>query len=195
MPDTGRLAVDTPQFVPEGDPTSGYPCVAYNGTGAGLRAAAVRPVTPIYPKRDFRSWIELYLCTNLLRTGWDVRCFPEIEVWHCRASGSSRPASAYYGLRNYLWYVFKFYPWPLALTESLHHLGSRVRLTLQGQIPAPLLLRALRDGLCDLSDVHRVRTPVKADLIEYLHRVRRHGNWHGIAPEIIPFPGIDALIE
>jgi len=84
MSDTGKIAFDSPQFWPEGNLESGYPCVAYNGTGAGLRTEAIRNLMPIYPKYYFRSWIELYLCTRLLQTDWDVRCFPNIEVWHCR---------------------------------------------------------------------------------------------------------------
>jgi GT2 family glycosyltransferase len=191
MPDTGRIAMDSPQFIPDGDPICGYSAVAYNGTGAGLRAAAVKLVMPIYPNRHFRSWIELYLCTNLLRTGWEVRCFPEIEVWHCRPSLSSNPPAAYFGLRNYPWYVIKFYPGPLIPGELLHYLGSRFKLALQGQIPLRVLLRALRDCISDLPEALRSRTPIDKRLAARLRAVRQLGNWHKIAPEIIPFPGAE----
>jgi len=187
MRDTGKIAHDSPQFVPEGSLESGYPCVAYNGTGAGLRAAAVRKLMPIYRKNYFRSWIELYLCTNLLRAGWDVRHFPDIEVWHCRHSGSSIPCLSYHGLRNYYWYVLTFYPWPHWMTEVLHHFGSGIKLTLQGGIPVGLFLRSFKDALKGAPAVMDCRRPISPALLAHLGRVRRYGNWHGIAPAIVPY--------
>lgn len=185
--DTGKIAPDSPQFVPQGSLESGYPCVAYNGTGAGLRAAAVTPLIPIYPKPYFRSWIELYLCTRLLEAGWDVRCFPDIEIWHCRPSGCSDPPLAYYGLRNYLWYVLEFYPMPHLMFELLHYLGSRTKLMLQRKIAVDLYLRSFWDAIRDFTDAIGYRTPISPSLVAHLKWVRRHGNWHGIAPAVVPY--------
>lgn len=187
MQDTGRIAADSPQFAPDGDGVLGYPCAAYNGTGVGLRSAAVKPLVPIYPKYYFRTYIELYLCTRLLQAGWDVRIFPEIEVWHCRITGTSDPPLAYYGLRNYYWYVWALYPWPENLAETLHELGSRIKLTVQGRIPASLFLTALWDAIGDRADALAARQPVSRDIVKQLRRIRRHGNWLGIAPEIVSF--------
>lgn len=53
MRDSGRIAHDSPQFVPEGDSVMGYPAAAYNGTGAGLRASALLQ-TRLYPWHFFR---------------------------------------------------------------------------------------------------------------------------------------------
>lgn len=41
MRDTGRVAYDNPEYALDSDPSEGYPAAAYNGTGAGLRAAAL----------------------------------------------------------------------------------------------------------------------------------------------------------
>jgi GT2 family glycosyltransferase len=187
MQDTGRIAADSPQFAPDGDGALGYPCAAYNGTGVGLRSAAIKPLVPIYPKYYFRTYIELYLCTRLLQAGWDVRVFPEIEVWHCRATGTSDPPLAYYGLRNYYWYVWALYPWPETFTETLHELGSRIKLTVQGKVPVSLFFAALRDAISDLGDAIAARQPVSRDIVKQLRRIRRHGNWHGIVPEVVSF--------
>jgi GT2 family glycosyltransferase len=189
MQDTGRIAHDSPQFVPTGDSVAGHPCLAYNGTGAGLRAAAVRGLDSIYPRIYFRSWIELHLCTNLLRSGWQVRHFPEIEVWHCRPSGSSIPILSYYGLRNYYWYVGQFYPWPALTSEVIRHFGTGLKLVLGRKTPMRVFLRASRDALAAFPQVAAARTPVSAQLLGHLKWVRRHGNWHGIAPEVHQFTG------
>jgi len=184
MVDTGEIAHDSPQFVPEGNLKSGYPCAAYNGTGAGLRAAALKGFGPIYPKCFFRTWIELYLCTNLLRTGWDVRHFPDIEVWHSRPSGSSVPVLSYYGLRNYYWYVWRFYPWRDLVWETLRELGSRIKSGLAGRVPFRVLWKATQDAFLGAISAFRNRQPVSLETLEYLRRVRQHSNRHGIAPEV-----------
>jgi GT2 family glycosyltransferase len=187
MKDTGRIAHDSPQFVPEGSLESGYPCAAYNGTGAGLRATAVRGLMPVYPKPSFHSWIELHLCTRLLQDGWDVRHFPDIEVWHNRASGSGVPTLAYHGLCNYYWYVWQFYPWPHVLSETLHELSSRLKLAVQGQMPFRHYWHATRDAFLGSRAALTQRQPISKKTLAYLRRVRRHGNWHGIVPETVAF--------
>jgi GT2 family glycosyltransferase len=189
MLDTGKIAHDSPQFIPSGSLETGYPCVAYNGTGVGLRAAAIRPLMPIYPKIYFRSWIELYLCTNLYKAGWDVRLFPDIEVWHCRPSGSGPPVLSYFGLRNYYWYVLQFYPSPHWAGEILHHLSRGIKLTLLGQVRLSVFLQSMADALKGISKILAHREPISTDLLAYIRNVRRHGNWYGIAPSVVPYPG------
>jgi len=191
MQDTGRLAPDSPQFVPEGDAESGYPCAAYNGTGVGLRAAAIQELGIFYPKCYFLTYVELHLCTRLLEAGWEVRLFPDIEVWHCRPSGSSYPPFSYYGLRNYYWYVWQFYPWPQVLTETLHELGRCVKLTVQGRSPTVQSWKAARDALLGARSAFAQRQPISVNTLDYLRWVRRHSNWHGIAPEVVAFGEYD----
>jgi GT2 family glycosyltransferase len=185
MYDTGAIAHDSPQSAPLGSrPESGYPCAAYNGTGAGLRAEAVKNVMPIYPRAYFRSWVELYLCTNLLRSGWQVRHFPDIEVWHCRSSESSYPSLSYYGLRNYYWYILQFYPFPHWLTEALHHFASGTKSIFEGRIGLDLFLTATRDAMVGFSSILEARSPISHGLHNHLTGIRRYGNRHGIVPMI-----------
>jgi GT2 family glycosyltransferase len=186
MRDTGRIAHDSPQFVPEGSTDLGYPGVAFNGTGAGLRATALRDAGG-YPRHFSMIYIELHLCTKLLAAGWQLRHFPTIEVWHSRISSSSNPPLSYYGLRNYYWYVWQFYPWPHVLSETLHELGSHTKLVLRGQIPPAAFWRATRDAFLGARQVLTQRRPVSGATLKYMQWVRRHGNWHGIAPELVPF--------
>jgi GT2 family glycosyltransferase len=188
MRDTGRLAGDSPQFAAEADGPDGYPGVAFNGTGAGLRAAALNEVG-LYPVPFNITFLELHLCTRLLDAAWQVRHFPEIEVWHSRPSGSSMPPLSYHGLRNYYWYVWQLYPWPQVVGETLHHLGSTARLVGRKDLPAGRCLRVTFDALRGAGQSFRGRRPISTQTLRYMRRVRRHGNWHHIAPEVVPFPG------
>lgn len=187
MQDTGRLAQDSPQFAPEGDADSGYLSPAYNGTGAGLRAAAIQEVGALYPEHFFISCVELHLCTRLLEAGWEVRLFPNLEVWHCRPSGSSYHPTNYYGLRNYFWYVLEFYPWPYVFTEILHEFGRCTKATLQGQVPFTRFLQAMKDTCLGANKAVTQRRPISLKTLKHLRWTRRYGNWHGIAPEVVRF--------
>ncbi len=186
MRDTGRLAHDTPQFVPDGSGKEGYPGVSYNGTGAGLRATALRQVG-LYPEYFFNWYLELHMCTRLLNSGWDVRHFPELEVWHSRVSGSSRPHFDYYGIRNYYWYVWELYPGKSLLLETLHRMGYYLKSVSQGLTNGALVLRATRDAFGRLGRVLQQRKPISDATLRYLRWVRNHGNWYHIAPELVPF--------
>jgi len=192
MRDTGRVAYDSPQFVPDGDHINGFPAVAYNGTGAGLRADALRQVG-YYPFHFFISWSELHLCTRLIEAGWQVRYFPSPEVWHSRPSGSTDRPWTYYGLRNYFWYVWTFYPWPQVLRETFRYLGYCLKLVLKGQLALSLLTRAWFDLCVGWPRISSNRQPVSHRTIAYLHRVRQCGNRCGLVPEHQPFRPISEV--
>lgn len=172
MHDTGEVAHDSPQMLAQGSADEGYPCPAYNGTGVGLRASAIRTTSSFYPKHMFHSWVELHLCTQLYDHGWETRLFPSIEVYHCRPSGGVPPAHSYYGLRNYLWYVWELYPWPLVVTETLRYLGSRLKASISGRIPLGLLTRSLVHAFSGIREPLRRRSPVRPEVIRALHTMR-----------------------
>jgi GT2 family glycosyltransferase len=180
MRDSGRAAGDSPQFIPEGNGADGYPGVAYNGTGAGLRAAALRQIG-YYPWQYFRTYLELHLCTRLLDAGWQVRHFPDIEVWHCRSETAvkDRPGT-YYGLRNYYWYVWQFYPLPYVVGETLHHLAHQAKVVAKRQVPASRSYQATRDAITGARLALIERHSVSTATMQYMRRVRRHGNHHDL---------------
>ncbi len=192
MRDTGRIAHDSPQFDPTSSRHGGYPCPAFNGTGAGLRTAALR-ACGYYPACFTISYLELWLCSRLLDTGWATRLYPEIEVWHSRPTGSSMPALSEMGLRNYYWYVWELYPWPLVLTETLHELASRLKMTLQGNLPPARYWDATRAAFVGVRRALERREPVSTNTIRQLRALRRQGNWHGLAAQIRPFRWTDIV--
>ncbi|HOT90786.1 MAG TPA: glycosyltransferase family 2 protein [Anaerolineae bacterium] len=188
MRDTGKIAYDSPQFVPEGNPVTGYPGVAFNGTGAGLRAEALRRVGG-YPWHFGIVFLELYLCSKLIDAGWEVRHFPELEVWHSRASGSNRRHADYFGLRNYFWYVWEMYPRGPMLRETAHEFGRIGKVVWEKQATLGGAVRSIVHAFRGIRQPFRQRAPLKLATVNYLQWVRRHGNWHGIAPEVRPFEG------
>jgi len=186
MRDTGRIAHDSPQFVNFGPCAAGFPGAVFNGTGAALRSAALRQ-SGYYPDYFFLIYLELFLCTKLLDAGWEVRHFPELEVWHSRPSGSSHPASSYYGLRNYYWYVWQLYPAGDAFYETLHQTGFYFKLWRAGELSLRSWMKATVDAIRGAGKPLRRRQPMTMTTLLYMKWVRRHGNWHGIAPEVRPF--------
>jgi GT2 family glycosyltransferase len=184
--DTGQIARDSQQFVPQGNLTDGYPTGAFNGTGAGLRAEALQEVG-YYPVHFYRTYLEFHLCTRLVNAGWEARHFPQLEVWHSRPSGTSRRPVSYYGIRNYYWYVWEFYPWRKILYETTHRTGYYLKMGIQKKIAWRDLLKGSVDALRGLGQSLRQRHPISEATLEYLRWVRRHGNWHGIAPGKITF--------
>jgi GT2 family glycosyltransferase len=187
MRDTGRVAYDNPQFAMEGDLMGGFEAAAYNGTGAGLRAAALRQVGT-YPFRFFRTFLELHLCTRLIEAGWQVRHFPDLEVWHSRASGTTNRPVTYYGLRNYFWYVWTLYPWPEVLKETVRYLGYCSKLVLRRQLSPALLMKTWTELCIGWGRISSSRRPVSRETIAYLHRIRQNGRRSMLVPEFRSYP-------
>jgi len=179
MQDTGLLAYDSPHYVNKTEVEGEYPSAAFNGTGAALRTKALKDVG-YYPFYFFRSWCELHLCTRLIDKGWDVKYIPDLEVWHCRPSGSINRPITYFGLRNYFWYVWSFYPWPRVFTETIHYTGSRFLSVIEGNLPIGLFLKASIHAFINWMQYSLDRKPISNTTLESLQRRRESGNDHGI---------------
>lgn len=194
MRDTGKIARDNPQHLPEGDVKEGLKAASYNGTGAGLRKEALEEVG-FYPFPFFRSWLEFHLCTRLVDHGWEVRYFPDIEVWHSRPSGATRRFMTYYGLRNYFWYVWTLYPWPEVFRETTRYFGFCLKLILKAQLSPMLLSRALFDMCIGWPKISSERHPVSRKTVNYLHRLRKCKNDYGFSPTYRAYSQFPRLSE
>ena len=176
MLDTGKAASDSPWFLPVGDPVTGYPSAAYNGTGAGIRAKALHEAG-YYPAYFFMSWFELHLCTRILEAGWEVRYFPRIQVWHDRPSNAVNRLMTYDGIRDYYWYLWSLCPGPVQATlDTLHYMGIISKRILTGEASASLALRATRDAFLGARHALRSRQPVSANVWSYLRDIRGRRN-------------------
>lgn len=172
--ETGELAQDSAQYIRESGSGGGYPCAAYNGTGAGIRASVLREVG-YYPFYFFRSWLEFHLCTRIIDSGWEVRCFPEIVVRHQKPPGGVERTATYHGLRNYYWYVWAFYPGLHVVGETLHYLGSRIKKVLLGKLSPFLFTKATADAVFELPGVLRRRKPIEPETLRTLRYIREYG--------------------
>lgn len=175
LTETGEVAPDDPQYLLVEDEFGGYPCPAFVCTGAGIRADAVRTVGS-FPPFFFRSYMEFTLSTKLWNSGWQVRYFPDITVFHkksLRAYKHSR-AHLYWGLRNYYWYVWMFYPWPAVLEETAHHFIHTLKSAFQGDITCGEWGRAFIDAILGVRMTLRCRQPISRSTLGWLHRLRNH---------------------
>ena len=188
MSDTGRIAHDSPQFLSEGNARAGFPSAAFNGTGAALRTEALREVGG-YPHTYYRTWLELHLCTRLIEAGWEVRCFPSIEVWHRRPSATVDRPITYYGVRNYFWYVWTFYPGHQAATETIRHLAISARYVLGGKLRFAVMLSALFSALSRWRILAASRVSASGVTLNYLHQIRLHGTRNTTQPEYKDYSG------
>lgn len=198
MRDTGRVAYDSPQCLPTGDPDHGYPCAAYNGTGAGLRASAVKALG-FFPRHSFVTqtitWIELHLCARLLDAGWEVRCFPDLEVWHSRPSGSVDHPMTFHGIREYLWFVWSLYPVSAVVRETLRFVGSQAKAVAAGRLPAGILLRGIGSALIGWRHVAPERRPIQWSTLAYLERARRQSDRAILVPPQRPFQPLSDVMR
>lgn len=186
MQDTGLLAYDSPNYELSSNSVVGYPSAAFNGTGAALRSLALDEVG-LYPFYFFRSWCELHLCTRLIEHGWEVNYVPDLEVWHCRPSGSINRPITYYGLRNYFWYIWSFYPWPQVFTETIRYLVSCFLAVMQGKLKLTILLKASYHAANSWSQYSKERKPISNSTLISLKRRREAGNEHGVVKEFRSF--------
>jgi GT2 family glycosyltransferase len=176
MKDSGEVAPDNPEHNREGNDTKGYPCASYNGTGAGLRKEIFNQVS-YYPQFFFRSMLEAYLCTRIIDAGWEVRYFPQIEVWHDRPTGSVNRVLTYYGMRNYFLYVWSLGPagFPIFF-ETVRYAGFLYKSALKGIVSISLVTRSILDACWLVPKALKSRKPVSASTWEYLFQIRKGEN-------------------
>jgi GT2 family glycosyltransferase len=173
--ETGEVAKDSPEFSLDGNERDGYPCAAYNGTGVGIRASALKGVG-YYPAYYFVCWVELHLCTKIRDRGWDVRCFPDIEVRHQKdPDGVLRPLTRE-ALRGYYWYVWSVYPGIHAIEEAARYSGGLLKRVLRGEIALSLFVKATFDALVRLPSILRDRQPISVSTLRTLRRIRQNAH-------------------
>jgi len=172
---TGEVAKDSPEFSLDGNGRDGYPCAAYNGTGAGIRASALKDVG-YYPLYYFVCWVELHLCTKIRDGGWDICCFPDIAVRHQKEPGGALRPITHEGLRGYYWYVWSLYPGVHAIEETVRYSGGLVKQVLGGRIALRLFAKATFDALVRLPRILRDRQPMSIFTLQTLRHIRQNAH-------------------
>jgi GT2 family glycosyltransferase len=176
MRDTGFTAYDNPQYLPEGNKEIGYPAVSFNGTGAAIRKCVLQEVG-FYPDYFFMSFIELHLSSRILDAGWEIRYFPEIEVWHDRPTGTITRFFTYEGMRNYFLYVWNLGPDAFSiLRETIRYAGFLYKSALNGKASISLVTRSIFEAIWRLPIALKSRKPVSKSTWDYLFQIRKGEN-------------------
>ena len=110
-----------PAVRPRRQLRGGYPGVAFNGTGAGLRTEALRGAG-YYPWHfSGRTWN----CTSAPGCSAKVGMSFISRNWKSGTVAHQAPGTPLHVFRvaQLLWYIWELYPWPQVLGETFHELG------------------------------------------------------------------------
>jgi GT2 family glycosyltransferase len=167
------LSHNNPKFWEErGDEDRGFPCSAFDGGGVAFRRKVLDIVGHYLPE-FFIYHSEVELSTRIWDAGFEVRYFPGVAVSH-RESGISRDdkMQTYYATRNYLWYVWLYYPLRPAFYESFHFLQRSFIQNYRRKKS----LRAWFKGVCAAifhwPSLIKRREPARQETIEWMQFLR-----------------------
>lgn len=168
-----NLSHNNPKFWHErGDEDHGYPCSAFDGGGVVFRKKVLNIVGHYLPE-FFIYHSEVELSTRIWDAGYEVRYFPRIAVSH-RESAVSRDdrLQTYYATRNYLWYVWLYYPTRSAIFETLHFLQRSFIQNLRAKKSIGAWGKGLASALFQWPSIFKQREPARPETIEWMQFLR-----------------------
>lgn len=168
-----ELSPNNPKFWEEkGDAEHGYPCSTFDGGGVAFRSAVLQQVG-VYTQEFFVYHSEVDLSTRIWDAGFEIRYFPGIAVSHRHSPVSRNPdAHTFYATRNYLWYVWIYYPFGTGLWETLHFLQRSLLQNLRAGKSLGAWMRGLFAAVFGWWRVSRHRHPVKPETIRWMQQLR-----------------------
>lgn len=168
-----QLSPNNPKYWEEkGDDDRGYPCSTFDGGGVAFRKSLLDQVGGYLPQ-FFVYHSEVDLSTRIWDAGYDIRYFPTIAVCHRESPVSRNPArQTYYSTRNFLWYIWIYYPAGMAFRESIDFLQMSC---IQNWRKGKSMLAWLQGGLSAMVQWPRIRSrrrPVKKETLEWMQFLR-----------------------
>lgn len=150
----------------------GYPCSAFDGGGVVFRRKVLNIVGHYLPE-FFIYHSEVELSTRIWDAGFEVRYFPGVAVSH-RESPVSRDdrLQTYYATRNYLWYVWLYYPPRSATYETFHFLQRSFIQNIRGKKSMGAWLRGLTAAVIRWPSIFKQREPARQETIEWMQFLR-----------------------
>jgi GT2 family glycosyltransferase len=168
-----NLSPNNPKYwEQEGNDSCGYPCSTFDGGGAAFRKSVLQQ-TGLYLAEFFVYHSEVDLSTRIWDAGYEIRYFPEVAVSH-RESPVARNTSlqTFYSARNYLWYVWIYYPRSMRVVETLHFLQrSAIRNMREGK-SLWAWLRGVAAAISGWPRISHLRKPAKRETIEWMQKLR-----------------------
>lgn len=167
------LSPNNPKYWEEqGDDERGYPCSAFDGGGAAFRRDVLQQ-TGYYLAEFFVYHSEVDLSTRIWDSGYEIRYFPRMAVSH-RESQVSRnlDLQTYYSTRNYLWYVWLYYPPGRGIWETFHFLQRSFLQNLRKGKPMRSWWKGVWKAAAGWSGVSALRRPARAETIRWMQKLR-----------------------
>lgn len=168
-----QLSPNNPKYWEEkGDDARGYPCSTFDGGGVAFRKTVLGQVGGYLPQ-FFVYHSEVDLSTRIWDAGYDIRYFPAIAVCHRESPVARDPAKqTFYATRNFLWYIWIYFPAGLALRESLHFLQmSCIQNWRRGKSMKAWLKGALA-AIFQWPQIRSCRRPAKKETLEWMQFLR-----------------------
>lgn len=168
-----QLSPNNPKFWEEkGDDDRGYPCSTFDGGGVAFRKTVLDQVGGYLPQ-FFVYHSEVDLSTRIWDAGFDIRYFPAIAVCHRESPVARNQAmQTFYATRNFLWYVWIYYPSGLAFKESIHFLQMSCIQNWRG---GKSMWAWFKGGVAAIFHWPRIRScrrPVKKETLEWMQFLR-----------------------
>jgi len=167
------LSPNNPKYWEEqGDEARGYPCSTFDGGGVAIRKSVLDQVG-LYLPQFFVYHSEVDLSTRIWDAGYEIRYFPRVAVWHRESPVSRNPAlHTFYATRNYLWYVWIYYPAALAIHESLHFLQRSFLQTLRARRPIASWAKGVLTAAWRWPRLGVTRKPARKATIQWMQQLR-----------------------
>lgn len=173
LEDRTKLSPNNPKFWKErGDEVRGYPCSTFDGGGVAFRSSVLKQ-TGLYTPEFFVYHSEVDLSTRIWDAGFEIRYFPGIAVSHRHSPVSRNPEThTFYATRNYLWYVWIYYPISMGLFETLHFTQRSFFQNFRGGKSLAAWVRGLFAAVFGWPRASHHRRPVKAETIRWMQQLR-----------------------
>jgi GT2 family glycosyltransferase len=170
---SNQLSPNNPKYWNEkGNDTIGYPCSTFDGGGVAFRKDVLEQ-TGAYLPEFFVYHSEVDLSTRIWDAGYEIRYFPEIAVCH-RESSVARNLNrqTMYTARNYLWYVWIYYPRKMIFGETFDFLQRSFIQNLRTHKPIGSWFRGVSAAAFGWNKIKNRRKPVRRETIEWMQLLR-----------------------
>lgn len=173
LQDHRTLSPNSPKYSEsKGDSTNGYPCSTFDGGGVAFRKSVLKQVGPYLP-HFFVYHSEVELATRIWDAGYEIRYFPDIAVSHRESPVSRNPRMhTFYATRNYLWYVWLYYPAGMGLWETLHFLQRSLLQNIRQKRSLTAWLDGIGAAFFGWHKLAQQRKPAKPETIRWMQQLR-----------------------
>ena len=168
-----QLSPNNPKYWNEkGDDDRGYPSSTFDGGGVAFRRQAL-DVAGFYLPQFFVYHSEVDLSTRIWDRGFEIRYFPSIAVCHRESPVSRNPnRQTFYTTRNYLWYIWIYYPSGMVWRETLDFLQMSCIQNWRGGKSMWAWLKGVVAAITGWPGMRSLRRPVKKETLEWMQFLR-----------------------